>query len=153
MATLQVVIFGRYKIFGAVPDLMLCTVVCVAFFSGRYAGAITGIGAGFLIDALGSVGLSLMPVVYMILGYVVGFYAKGGSLRRFPTYLIYLGGGVILRGIVTGIYTYWRYEGVSLGRLIIGTVLPEIGVTAPVGCVLYFPILLLCQGLERKKAQ
>ena len=94
-----------------------------------------------------------MPVVYMILGYVVGFYAKGGSLRRFPTYLIYLGGGVILRGIVTGIYTYWRYEGVSLGRLIIGTVLPEIGVTAPVGCVLYFPILLLCQGLERKKAQ
>ena len=153
MAILQVSIFGRHKPFGVVPDLMLCTVLCVAFFSGRYAGAITGIGAGFLIDALGSVGVSMMPVAYMILGYVVGYYAKGSVYRRLPAYLLCLFGGLIERGILTGISVYLRYDGVSFGRLMTGTVFPEMGVTALAGCVLYFPILLLCAALERKKAQ
>ena len=152
MAIFQVSVFGRYKLFGAVPDLMLCTVLCVAFFSGRYAGAITGVGAGFLIEALGSTGLSLLPVAYLILGYVVGYYAKGSAFRRFPSYLICRLVGVLARGALTGIYVYLLYDGVAFGRLFLHTLLPEAAATALCGVILYFPILMLCRVLERKKS-
>ena len=34
-AILQTSVFGRLTYVGAVPDLMICIVTCVAFFNGR----------------------------------------------------------------------------------------------------------------------
>ena len=151
LAVLQVSLFAKFRIFGAVPDLMLCAVVCVAFFSGRFAGAITGIGAGFLIEALGSTGVSVLPVAYLVCGYLVGHYARAVIPRRFLSFLLYFGISLILRVAVTLTYVCLTYAQISLPSVIISILLPELAATALCGCALYAPIRLICMLPEKKK--
>ncbi|MBQ8309435.1 MAG: rod shape-determining protein MreD [Clostridia bacterium] len=150
-STLQVSLFGRFKIFGAVPDLMLCTVLCIAYFRGKYAGSITGIAAGVLIEAIGSQGISLLPVVYMVFGYVVGHYSRAIHPKRYTVYLIALACGLCLRAFVTVGYTCLTYELINLPQILLCAVLPEMSGTAIMGCALYYPVQLICKLLDKFK--
>ena len=150
-SALQVSFFGKFRFFGAVPDLMLCTVLCVCYFRGRYAGAITGIAAGVLIEAIGSQGISLLPVVYMMLGYVVGHYSRAIHPRRFSVYLLYLSCGLVLRALVTVGYACLTYEFINIPQILLCAVLPEMGGTAIAGCVLYAPVKAVCRLSEKIK--
>lgn len=151
LACMQVSFFGRLRPFGAVPDLMICTVLCIAFFSGRYAGAITGIAAGFLIEAIGSQGVTLLPLIYMIGGYVAGHYARTVKPKRYLVYLFFLACALFVRAGTTVIYVCMIYQSVNLPQILLRAVLPEAAGTALAGCVLYFPVGLLCRVLERNK--
>jgi rod shape-determining protein MreD len=150
-AALQVSFFGRFRFFGAVPDLMICTVLCISYFRGKYAGAITGIGAGFFIEALGSVGISLLPLFYLFLGYVAGHYARAIHPKRYAVYLFYLMFTVVFRMIITVTYIGITYESFHLLEIVTRILLPEAADTAVAGCILYFPIKALCGWLMRRK--
>lgn len=151
MAVLQVSVLSRYSLFGATPDLMICTVLCVGFFVGRYAGAITGIGAGFLIEAMGSVGISLLPLFYLFLGYVAGHYARVIYPKRYLSYLVYLSSAVVLRIAITLTYICMTYQSFHLLDVVLRVLLPEAADTAIAGCIVYFPIKWICGRLIRKK--
>ena len=150
-SSLQVSLFGRFPLFGAIPDLMICTVLCVAYFRGRYAGCITGIAAGVIIEAIGVRGISLLPVVYMLFGYVAGHYSRAVYPKRLTVYLIYLACGLGLRALVTVGYACITYEFINLPQILVCAVLPEMGGTAIVGCVLYAPIKMACRLLDQLK--
>lgn len=150
-SALQVSFFGRFKLFGAVPDMMLCTVLCVAYFRGKYTGAITGIAAGVLIEAIGSQGISFLPVVYMVLGYVAGHYSRAIHPKRFVIYTLYLACGLAVRALVTVGYVCLTYEIINIPQIFICAVLPEMGGTAIVGCALYYPIKMSCKLLDKIK--
>lgn len=151
VSVMQVSIFSEYSIFGSTPDLVICTVLCISFFVGRYAGAITGIGAGFLIEAMGSVGISLLPVFYLFLGYVAGHYARAIHPKRYTVYLFYLFLTVIFRMIITLTYIGLTYETFHLLEVTAKILLPEAADTAIAGCILYFPIKALCGWLGKRK--
>ncbi len=150
MAVLQVTVFSRYRLLGAVPDLMICTVLCLSFFCGRYVGAVSGIGAGFLIEAIGSHGITLLPLCYFLIGYLIGHYAKGSVRRSFLAYLPYLATVLLLRMAITYFYACINYKTIHLLQILLQSVLPELLVTAIAGCVIYFPMLLFCSLLEKK---
>ena len=151
LSVMQVTVCARLSLFGATPDLMICTVLCIAFFAGRYAGAITGIGAGFFIEALGSVGISLLPLFYLFLGYVAGHYARAIHPKRYTVYFIYLVFTVVFRMIITVTYIGITYESFHLLEIVTRILLPEAADTAVAGCILYFPIKALCGWLMRRK--
>ncbi len=151
LSSMQVAFFGKLRPFGAVPDLMICTVLCIAYFSGQYAGAITGIAAGFLIESIGSQGISLLPVIYMVGGYIAGYYAKNITQKRYVMYLFYLACALFVRAGTTVIYACLHYEFVNLPKILLYSALPECIGTAIAGCVLYFPIGLVCRILEKRK--
>lgn len=151
LAVLQVSVLGKYRLFGVVPDLMLCLVLCIAFLCGRYAGAITGIGAGFLIEAIGSVGISFLPLAYLIVGYVVGNYASAQGQKLWTNYLLYLGAGMLARAAITLGYILLQYEKVDFLQIFVHILLPEIVLTFLCGALLYAPLRLLGMLLERKK--
>lgn len=151
VGVLQVTLLARVRIFGATPDLTACAVLCVGFFMGRYAGAITGIGAGFLIEAMGSVGISLLPLFYMLLGYVTGYYARVIVPKRYTAYLIYLLCAVCLRAALTLTYVGLTYSSFHLIQVLLKTVLPEAASTAVFGGLLYFPAKLLSGFLNKKR--
>jgi rod shape-determining protein MreD len=150
-AALQVSFFGRFRFFGAVPDLMICTVLCISYFRGKYAGAITGIAAGVLIEAIGSQGISLLPTVYMMLGYVAGHYSRAIHPRRFSVYLLFLACGLVLRALVTVGYTCLTYQFINIPQILLYAVLPEMGGSAIAGCVLYAPVRWVCRLSEMIK--
>ena len=151
IGVLQVTLFADLPILHATPDLTICAVLCIAFFLGRYAGAITGIGAGFLIEAMGSVGISLLPLFYMLMGYVMGYYARVIIPKRYTAYLIYLLCALCLRAAITTTYIGLTYSSFHLIGVIVKTVLPEAALTAIFGALLYFPAKLLCGYLSRKR--
>lgn len=150
VAVLQVTCFSRYRLLGAVPDLTLCAVLCLAFFCGRYVGAVSGIGAGFLIEAIGSHGITLLPVCYLLIGYLIGHYAKIAVRGGYPSYLPYLGITLIVRMALTVLYACVNYQTIHLLEILLQSVLPELLVTAIAGGILYFPMRLFCTWLEKK---
>ncbi len=147
-AILQTSAFGRLTHIGAVPDIMLCIVLCIAYFNGRHHGAITGIAAGALIEAMASSGIVLLPLFYMVLGYTVGHYARVVQPKRFVPYLLYLMFALLLRAGLTVLYACLTYQNIHLLQILIHAVLPEMLSTAVAGLCLYFPLMLFCRKVK-----
>lgn len=148
IASMQVSLLSRFRLFSATADLMLGTVVCMAFLGGRHMGAIVGIAGGFLVEAMGSTGIMLLPLFYLLLGYVVGHYSRAME-KRYPSYLMYLGISLAYRAAITVFYTCITYQNVNLPHILLKILLPELLLTAVAGCVIYFPILLLVRWLNK----
>ncbi len=150
LSVIQLSFFGRFRIFGAIPDLVIAAVLCIGFFTGPYTGAVSGIGAGFLIDALGTSGISVMPLCYLPVGYLIGYFARKDMQRGFLQYLIYLAITLAYRAVITMLYAWIVVGSQSFASLLVGAVLPELFGTALAGLALYFPMRLLCGWLENK---
>ena len=147
-AILQTSVFGKLTYISAVPDLMLCIVLGVAYFNGRHHGAITGLASGALIEAIASSGIVLLPLFYMIFGYVAGHYARAVQPKRFIPYLIYLMFALLLRAGITFLYTCLIYQQINLLQIFAHAVIPEMLTTALAGICLYFPLMLFCKRLK-----
>lgn len=149
LAVIQLSFFGRFRVFGAIPDITLAALLCIGYFTGPYTGAVSGIGAGFLIDSLGSTGVTVLPLAYLLAGYFTGHFARRIPTRGFLHYLIFLAVAVLYRALITLIYAWFSYESLP-APFWTGTLLPEMPATALAGLVLYFPMRLLCGWLEKK---
>jgi rod shape-determining protein MreD len=116
-AIAQVSIFSQFHVYGAVPDLLLVTLVAVALLRGSVAGAVGGFFAGLVIDTatLGTLGLT--SLVLTLAGYWIGRYGETtGRDRGHAPYLSV--------AVITVLY--------ELGLLIVRFVLGE---NAPAGAV------------------
>lgn len=146
---LQTTLFSKIRLLGVVPDLCFGTLLLISFFCGKEAGAVTGIAAGFAVEAIGSVGISLLPVFYLFCGYVCGYFTRAMVPRRFGAFAAVLGAAVPVRGAITLVYICLTYDKVRLIQILIHTVLPEMLVTAAFACVLYAPVKGLCNWMNR----
>ncbi len=90
--------FG-YK--GAVPDLILCAVIAVAYFENERAAAIFGMLAGFASESVGSTGFSILPLFYMMTGCVAAFLFCRVLQKHFGAYMLYCAVFMVLRSAVT----------------------------------------------------
>lgn len=116
-AIMQVSIFSELHLFGAVPDLLLVTLVAVALLRGSVAGAVCGFFAGLIVDTatLGTLGLT--SLVLTLAGFWIGRYGETtGRDRAHAPYLSI--------AVFTVLY--------NLGLLVVHFVLGE---SAPAGAV------------------
>ena len=148
-SVLQVSLLSRYRIFGIVPDLMLCIVMLLSYFGGRQLGAICGIVAGALVESIGSFGIVLLPLFYLFCGYLTGHYARVIIPRRFTAFTAYFGISLLMRSAITLLYACLNYQTIHLPVLLLRTLLPELLLTAVLGGALYFPMMLFCSFLEK----
>ncbi len=149
-STLQVSVLSRFRLFGIVPDLMLCVVMCLSYFGGRQLGAICGIAAGVLVESMGSHGIVLLPLFYLFCGYLTGHYARVIIPRSFPAFLAYFGICLPFRGALTLLCACLQYQNIHLPALLLKTILPELLLTAVPACIIYYPMRLFYGLLERK---
>ena len=146
----QTTVFGRWKLFGAVPDLMLAAVVLLGFCRGREEGAIAGIAAGVFLASLGSVGVTVAPVFYMIIGYVCGYFARAIYPKQFGSYLFFLAASLPFGAIRTVIQACLIHANPRPAMLFLYAILPEAAGTFLCGAVLFFPLCALL-GKENKR--
>ncbi len=129
-AILQTTVFSRFSPFGATPDLMLGLVIAVGTTEGERWGGATGLAAAFLIEALGTSGITLLPLLYVPVGYTVGVlcteYLRDSALIR----IIYTLGAGILRAIFTAIYANIAFDKIDAGLLFTAILIPEYFSTA-----------------------
>lgn len=150
LCVMQTTVFGRWKLFGAVPDLMLAAVVLLGYCRGREEGAIAGIAAGVFLAALGSVGVTVAPVFYMVIGYICGYFARAVYPKRFETYLFFLGVSLPFGSIRTVIQACLTHDNPRPAMLFLYAILPELFGTLLCGAVLFFPLRALL-GKENKR--
>ena len=82
---LQWLVFGRLRLWGAYPDVVLLFVALQAVRYGRTVGTATGFGTGLLMDAVyGTWGLEM--TLKTLMGFVVGLFRSelGPDLRVRP---------------------------------------------------------------------
>ena len=75
-AVAQVSVFSQVHVFGAVPDVLLVSLVGVALLRGSVVGALGGFCAGLVVDTaiLGTLGLT--SLVLTLAGYWIGRYGE-----------------------------------------------------------------------------
>jgi rod shape-determining protein MreD len=126
-AVAQVSVFSQVHVFGAVPDLLLVTLVAIALLRGSIVGAVGGFFAGLLVDTatLGTLGLT--SLVLTLSGYWIGRYGETTGRDRAHAPFLSV-------AVVTVLY--------QLGLLVVHFVLGE---SAPAGAVLrsLLPAILL----------
>lgn len=85
-ALLQTTLFTRFKPFGAVPDLILPLVAAIGMTEKEKWGAVFGVIAAFVIESLGGSTVTLLPILYMPVGYFCGilttYYFRDAFLVR-----------------------------------------------------------------------
>jgi rod shape-determining protein MreD len=116
-AIVQVSIFSEVHVFGAVPDVLLVSLVALALLRGSVVGAVGGFFAGLLVDTatLGMLGLS--SLVLTLAGYWIGRYGETTGRDRAHAPFLSV-------AVVTVLY--------QLGLLVVHFVLGE---SAPAGAV------------------
>jgi rod shape-determining protein MreD len=149
-AILQVTLLSRWRLFDCVPDLTLAAVFAIAFFCGAQIGAIAGIAGGFFVDALGSFGLSLLPVFYLFIGYVVGHYARAVYPKRLTSYATYAFFALLLRAAASVTLAAASYKSIALPAILLRSVLPEFGLTLVLALLLYAPMRAICSRWAKK---
>lgn len=101
LALLQTTLLHHVLPFGALPDLGVLFVMGVAMFDGANVGGITGLGAGFLCAACGETGISLLPLLFFVVGYGVGRLGGRALARTFPSYMVFAIALCIIRPLFT----------------------------------------------------
>ena len=116
-AVAQVSIFAQLHVFGAVPDVLLVSLVALALLRGSIVGAIGGFFAGLIVDTatLGTLGLT--SLVLTLAGYWIGRYGETNGRDRAHAPFLSV-------AVVTVLY--------QLGLLVVHFVLGE---SAPAGAV------------------
>ena len=71
-ALLQTTLFTRFRPFGAVPDLILPLVAAIGMTEKEKWGAVFGVIAAFVIESQGGSTVTLLPLLYMPVGYFCG---------------------------------------------------------------------------------
>jgi rod shape-determining protein MreD len=75
-AILQVTIFSSVEILGGTPDVVLLTLMAIAFLRGSIYGAAAGFVAGFLVDTANLATLGVTSLLLTIAGYWIGRYGE-----------------------------------------------------------------------------
>jgi len=146
---LQTSVLSRLQPLGAVPDLCFGALLLISYFCGKEAGAITGIAAGFAVEALGAAGISLLPVLYLLCGYVCGHFTRAIYPKSFVSFLMVLAVGIPARSAITLVYVCMTYGEIHLLEILGKLILPEAFLTLLAACALYFPVKKLCAWMMK----
>ncbi len=142
LAVVQCSLLAQIKILPSVPDLIIGVIVAIAMLDSQKAAAVCGIGAGFVIDAIGSSGLSLSPLFYLLCGALCGALAKK-MLPSFVSWFVSLLIFSLAKCVLTVLNILYITTEVSPIRVLLDTLLPEFICTV-IFCLPVFFIVKLC---------
>ena len=142
LAVAECSFFAQLYFIPATPDLMLGLVVAVAMLDSQHSATVCGIGAGFVIDSIGSTGISFSPLFYMLCGAFCALLAKK-MLPSFLSWVVELAIFSAVKGIYTLAGVYYSWSGAPIATVLLRTVLPEMICTFIV-CLPIFFVVKLC---------
>lgn len=97
----QTSVFRTGSLIGTKPPLMLLVTIAVALGEGAAAGATTGFVAGLCTDLLMPYPVGITPLVYTIIGYVVG---RARTAMADPT--VWMPVAMVFGGTLVGVMAY-----------------------------------------------
>ena len=145
LGSAQCAFFPMLDFCPATPDLMLGAVLAIILLDSEKSAAVCAIAAGFFVDAIGTAGVSLSPLVYFLFAVIMTPFAKK-VLKSFASYLLLLAPALIYRAIATYFCAFIAYREAPGLWIVTDILLPEIIVTGLL-CLPVYLIVKLCAGI------
>ncbi len=120
-ALAQTTLFTRFRPFGAVPDLILPLTVAIAMLFKEKWGSVFGLIGAFVIESLGGSSFTVLPILYMLTGYVVGLC----SVYYFRASLAVRALYTLLTSLARMVFTLLTLAA-TMGNLSLMTVIPAV---------------------------
>lgn len=148
---LESTVFQSLSFASITPNLLIVVTASFGFMRGKKEGMLVGFLSGLIIDVLFGDLIGLYALIYMVLGYVNGFFKRIFYPDDIKLPLILISASDFVLGnlvfvflfVMRSKFDYWYY----LGHIII----PELIYTVLVTLVLYQIILHLNQALEAEE--
>ncbi len=132
LSVFQATLGSRVGFFECPPAILLTLTAAAAFFDGEERGMLVGLSSGFLLDALGGVGISLLPLSYTLIGWFIAMMSRrmghdrpDAILSRYAKYLIWLAVSVGLGMLVTALGLLLTAGRVNIISAVLQILLPE----------------------------
>jgi rod shape-determining protein MreD len=152
-AVVQVSLLSTIEVEGAVPDLLLVTLLCVALLRGSLFGAICGFGVGLVVDTAHLQTLGVTSLLYTVGAYWIGRYGETTGRDRGHAPFLSVGVVTILYAVGALLLNYLLGQGGSAKAVLVDGILPSLvfnlALTAPV----YAVVRRVLRPPERVEAQ
>ena len=153
-AMLQTTVFSKFSLFGATPDLMLPLVIAIAVTEGEKWGGICGLICAFLIEAIGSTAtLTLLPLLYVPCGFIIGVISKIYFRDSVIVRCIYTAIATLLKCVVTVIYVVVTYKTVGAALMFREIVIPEFFSTLFMSVIPHAAVWLSMKPFHKSRAE
>ena len=152
-ALMETTFFGYFRPFGATPDLMLPLIIAIGMTEGGAWGGAFGIVGGVVIDSLGSVGMTLTPIVFMLAGFFAGLLLEEYFSDTVAVRGIMIAAGVLLRAVMTLVSAASEIPDFVLGsvfRLVIG---PELLATLVISPLMHLAAYLTLKWAHKSRTE
>ena len=150
---LQITVFSKLRPFGATPDLMLPLVVAIGITEGERWGGVSGLAAAFIIECLGSAGITLLPLLYVPCGFIAGvlgtYYMRDSIALR----VLFTAVSGLLRAVVTLIYVYITFNSPAFSEVIGKVIAPEYLSTVVFAALPQFAAWLAMKPYHKTRAE
>ncbi|MCF0129708.1 MAG: rod shape-determining protein MreD [Pseudobutyrivibrio sp.] len=145
---LQTNIFSKLPMANVTPNIIICVVSAFGFMKGQKKGLMIGFLCGLLLDFYGGSYLGINAFIYMIIGYINGFFKRlfFGEDLRLP--LILIGISDIIYGFLVYVLLYLSRKRFSLKQYFSNIMVPELVYTLLVSIFIYFLILKISGWLD-----
>ena len=148
---LQSSLFPALAMLPASPDLVLIAVIGLAVYDGERSGAVAGIGGGVLLEALGGgAHILLMPLFYMLCGYIFGIVSRVFLNRNFISWLLYILIGISLRAALGLVHSIFTELDVTVYLILTEVTIPEYFITLVCAVPMYFIVRAVSRPFHKK---
>ena len=149
LCILQTSFFARLSFLSVVPNLALGGVAAVALLDEERCAIICGIAAGFLADAVGGSGISLSPIVFMLVAIICSEISKK-MLPHFLSWLVVMLVAAVLGAFATVLNIAVNFDGVAISAIFRSLLLPELLTTYFISLPIFFLVKLCVRFADAK---
>ena len=144
----QTSFFAQLSFLSVVPDLALGGVAAVALLDEERYALVCGIAVGFLTDAIGGAGISLSPLIFMIVAIVCAQISKK-MLPHFLSWLVVMLIGAVL-GMLGTMLNIVLNSSVAISAIFGSVLVPELLATYFISLPIFFLVKLCVRFSDAK---
>lgn len=147
---IQSSMFHYIALAGIMPNLLLILVVSTAYMRGKMPGLLVGFFSGLLVDFVFGNLIGLYALLYMLIGYCIGYVHRYYSNEDYTLPILLIAAGDFVYG-----FFYYVIEFLLRGRLnflyyLRRFIVPEIIYTVAVSILLFKLLHMINNRLNRK---
>lgn len=147
---LQSSVFSFFALAGILPNLLIILTASIALIRGRSEGCVVGFFCGLLMDITAGSYLGVNALIFLVIGYLLGFLHQIYYEEDITLPLILIGLADLIYGVSTYCLTFLIRGRFHFLYYLLHIILPELVYTVIVAIVAYRLILFICKKLDRK---
>lgn len=133
---------------GVAPNLLIIITSCFGFMRGKKEGMFIGFISGLLIDTLFGRIIGFYALIYMLIGYLNGFFASIFYPEDIKLPMVLITSSELVYCFMVYVFRFLIQGKIRFGYYFMHVILPEIVYTIFVTIIIYKVILYINEWLE-----